>query len=203
LNELSNLSVTEIHQRLLSPLQPTHDVPTYQNDKALKKAAVLVPFVKQDDEWHLLFIKRSEHENDRHSGQVAFAGGRHEESDDSLEMTALREAHEEVGIEPEHVTVLGELNHHYSVSNYEITPIVATVPWPYDLTLQESEVAATFTIPLSWLANEDNYKLEKRQFDGVEIPVVYFKKYNNYLLWGATARMTLSLLTLLNVSETV
>lgn len=203
MNELSNLSVTEIHQRLLSPLQPTHDVPTYQNDKALKKAAVLVPFVKQDDEWHLLFIKRSEHENDRHSGQVAFAGGRHEESDDSLEMTALREAHEEVGIEPEHVTVLGELNHHYSVSNYEITPIVATVPWPYDLTLQESEVAATFTIPLSWLANEDNYKLEKRQFDGVEIPVVYFKKYNNYLLWGATARMTLSLLTLLNVSETV
>ena len=203
MNELSNLSVTEIHQRLLSPLQPTHDVPTYQNDKALKKAAVLVPFVKQDDEWHLLFIKRSEQENDRHSGQVAFAGGRHEESDDSLEMTALREAHEEVGIEPEHVTVLGELNHHYSVSNYEITPIVATVPWPYDLTLQESEVAATFTIPLSWLANEDNYKLEKRQFDGVEIPVVYFKKYNNYLLWGATARMTLSLLTLLNVSETV
>ena len=203
MNELSNLSVTEIHQRLLSPLQPTHDVPTYQNDKALKKAAVLVPFVKQDDEWHLLFIKRSEHENDRHSGQVAFAGGRHEESDDSLEMTALREAHEEVGIEPEHVTVLGELNHHYSVSNYEITPIVATVPWPYDLTLQKSEVAATFTIPLSWLANEDNYKLEKRQFDGVEIPVVYFKKYNNYLLWGATARMTLSLLTLLNVSETV
>ena len=203
MNELANLSVTEIHQRLLAPLQDTHDVPRYEDNKPLKKAAVLVPFVKQDDEWHLLFIQRSEHENDRHSGQVAFAGGRHEESDHSLEMTALREAHEEVGIDPEHVTVLGELNHHYSISNYEITPVVATVPWPYNLTLQAAEVAATFTIPLRWLADENNYKLEMRQFNGIEIPVVYFKKYNNYLLWGATARMTLSLLTLLGVSKSV
>lgn len=200
MTELANISVTEIEKRLLTPLQATQDVPRESASKQdqikpLKRAAVLVPFVKQNDEWHLLFIQRSEHENDRHSGQVAFAGGRYEDSDESLQMTALREAHEEVGIEPEHVTVLGELNHHYSISNYEITPVVATVPWPYKLTLQQAEVAATFTIPLRWLADKNNYRMEKREYKGVEFPVVYFKKYNNYLLWGATARMTLSLLT--------
>lgn len=200
MTELATLSVTEIQERLSRTLKATHDAPRQTQPDVLKQAAVLVPFVEVENEWHLLFIQRSEHENDRHSGQVAFAGGRYEDSDDSLKMTALREAHEEVGIVPEHVTVLGELNHHYSISNYQITPVVATLPWPYRLTLQESEVAATFTIPLRWLADKANYRFEKRQYNGVEIPVVYFKKYNNYLLWGATARMTLSLLTLLNSS---
>lgn len=202
MNELENLSHTEIRQRLLISAQRTHGVLGQIKKKNLKKAAVLIPFVKENDEWHLVFIKRSEHENDRHSGQVAFAGGRYEESDESLQMTALREAHEEIGIHPQHVTILGELGHHYSISNYEITPVVATVPWPYELTLQEAEVAAVFTIPVKWLADPKNHTLKPREFEGAEVPVAYFKKYNNYLLWGATARMTLSLLTLLSVQQT-
>ena len=201
MNELANLSHTEIRQRLLSTIQSTHDVPRQYKNTKMKKAAVLIPFVEQDGEWHLLFIKRSEHEKDRHSGQVAFAGGRHGETDDSLEMTALREAHEEIGIDPKHVTVLGELSHHYSISNYEITPIVATLSWPYELTLQKTEVAAAFTIPLKWLADPKNHTLQTREFEGVNTPVAYFEKYNNYLLWGATARMTLSLLTLLQEKQ--
>lgn len=199
--ELANLTDTEIRQCLQLSSKETSDVPTSYGGNVLKKAAVLIPFVKQAGEWHLLFIKRSEHEKDRHSGQVAFAGGRHEDSDRSLEMTALREAHEEVGIEPEHVTVLGELNYHYSISDYQITPVVATVPWPYQLTLQQSEVAAAFTIPLTWLADPQNHSFKKRHYNGTDISVVYFKEYNNYLLWGATARMTLSLLSLLGVKR--
>ncbi|PID44967.1 MAG: coenzyme A pyrophosphatase [Proteobacteria bacterium] len=197
MHKLANLSHDAIRQRLKPTLAPTHDLPRDALSSRLRKAAVLIPFVQQDGEWHILFIQRTEHEKDRHSGQVAFAGGRYEEGDESLEMTALREAHEEVGIEPAHVRILGELNHHYSISNYEITPIVATIPWPYTLTLQSSEVAAAFTIPLRWLADPQNHSLEYRQFNGADIPVVYFKKYNGYLLWGATARMTISLLTLL------
>lgn len=193
MNELATLHHNEIKQRLLQPLETTYDVPR-NNTQPLKKAAVLVPFVQHNGEWHLLYIQRSVHEKDRHSGQVAFAGGKYEEGDDSLTCTALREAHEEIGINPEHVMVLGELNKHHSISHFQITPVVATLPWPYQLTLQHTEVAATFTIPLRWLADPANHTTKPRNFNGKEVPVVYFKKYNNYLLWGATARMTLSLL---------
>jgi 8-oxo-dGTP pyrophosphatase MutT (NUDIX family) len=167
----------------------------------LKQAAVLVPFVKVGTEWHLLFIQRSEHEKDQHSGQVAFAGGKAEESDKNMQATALRETHEEIGVSPSDVTVLGQLNHHYSISHFQITPVVATLPWPYDLTLQTAEVAATFTIPLRWLADTNNYRIEERQLHGRSSPVVYFEPYDGYLLWGATARMVLSLLELINAKS--
>lgn len=203
MNELAYLDDDEIRQRLLFPLKTTQDAPRKDCSKPLKQAAVLVPFVKQAGEWHLLYIQRSEHEKDRHSGQVAFAGGKYEEADETLQVTALREANEEIGIDPKHVNVLGELNRHHSISNFQITPVVATLPWPYKLTLQKTEVAAAFTIPLKWLADPANHRLQKRQFEGTEVSVVYFEKYNNYLLWGATARMTLSLLSLLKGHNTI
>ena len=201
MNKLATLPAFEISQRLKKSLNATSDITPMDNSKPLKQAAVLVPFVKVDDEWHLLFIQRSEHESDRHSGQVAFAGGKYEESDKDMLTTALREAHEEIGIAPEDVTVLGQLNHHYSISHFQITPVVATLAWPYDLTLQTSEVAATFTIPLRWLADTANYTIEQRQLNGRSSPVVYFTPYEGYVLWGATARMTLSLIELLSSEE--
>lgn len=198
MSTLATLTEEEIRQRFKTPTAVTQDAPRSSTQKTMKKAAVLVPFVKQDNEWHLLFIQRSEAENDRHSGQVAFAGGRYEEEDDSLQMTALREAHEEIGLLPQDVAVIGELGHHYSISNYQITPVVGVAKWPYNLQLQETEVAAAFTIPLRWLADPDNHSLQQRHYNGADIPVVYFKQYQGYLLWGATARMTLSLINLLN-----
>jgi len=198
LTELANIGLDEIRQRLQqNSSTATSDLPYKNNGAALKQAAVLVPFVKVDQEWHLLFIQRAIHEKDRHSGQVAFAGGKHEESDDDLHVTALREAHEEIGIIPQDVTIIGELDHHYSISDFQITPVVATVPWPYQLTLQTTEVAAAFTIPLAWLATAKNYRMEMREFNGKEHPVIYFKEFAGYTLWGATARMTMSLIALL------
>ena len=200
MSELATLSKDTISSRLKQSLEATFDAPlnTTSNEKPIRQAAVLVPFVEVDGEWHLLFIQRSEHENDRHSGQVAFAGGKSEESDKDMCETALRETHEEIGVSPEDVTVLGQLNHHYSISNFQITPVVATLPWPYDLTLEEAEVAATFTIPLRWLTDTSNYRTEKRVLNGKSIPVVYFEPYDGYVLWGATARMTLSLIDLIS-----
>ncbi|MGB1311643.1 MAG: NUDIX hydrolase [Leucothrix sp.] len=197
---LANISLDDIRIRLDQRLSHTTSDLPYQTNKALKQAAVLVPFVQVRGAWHLLFIQRAIYEKDRHSGQVAFAGGKHEASDVSLQHTALREAHEEVGILPDDVTILGELNHHYSISDFQITPVVATLPWPYDLTLQVTEVAAAFTMPLQWLANPQNYQTETRDFNGQSHPVIYFKEYEGYLLWGATARMTTSLIALLQKS---
>ena len=198
MSELAKIELDDIRRQLQQlSSRSTSDLPYKNTGTPLKKAAVLVPFVKVDEEWHLLFIQRAVHEKDRHSGQVAFAGGKHEQDDVDLHATALREAHEEIGINPSDVTTLGELNHHYSISDFQITPVVANIPWPYELTLQSSEVAATFTIPLTWLANPQNYAIKEREFNGQSHPVIYFKKYNGYLLWGATARMTVSLIALL------
>ena len=198
MTELSNIGLDDIRKRLMQQAgEATSDIPYKKNGAKLKQAAVLVPFVRVEQSWHLLFIQRAVHERDRHSGQVAFAGGKREEDDIDLQATALREAYEEVGIDPNDVTVIGELGHHYSISDFQITPVVATVDWPYQLTLQSSEVAATFTIPLQWLANPENYEIKQREFNGQMHPVIYFKEYEGYLLWGATARMTVSLIALL------
>ena len=95
--------------------------------------------------------------------------------------------------------MLGQLHDHHSVSNFRITPLVGIIPWPYSLQLQSSEVDRAFTIPLSWLANPANHELRPWQAAGRDenIQVAYFNEYDGELLWGATARMTLSLLALL------
>lgn len=187
-----------ISERLQRSAMLTEDVPVDISDAEFMSAAVLVPFVHQDDEWHLLYIRRAHHEDDYHGGQVAFAGGKQEPVDDNLHQTALREAHEEIGLAPGQVRVLGQLNYHYSVSRFRIMPVVAHIHWPCELVLDTSEVARVFTIPLRWLANPDNYEVRPRTLiDGRSYPVVYFDEYDGELLWGATAKMTLSLLWLL------
>ncbi len=211
MKKFNNLSAEEIQHRLNRQVPASYDVPSSsiintqnthnsQSSGQLKnkqrKAAVLIPFLRIEDSWHILFIRRSIIENDMHSGQVAFAGGKQEKTDHSLIETALRETHEEIGISPDDVNVLGKLNPHFTISSFEVTPIVATVAWPYDLTLQTSEVSHAFTLPLEWLADENNQEVRYRQIANMKepIPVLYFKEYEGELLWGATARITHSLI---------
>ena len=118
----------------------------------VREAAVLIHFLRSEDSWHILYIRRAQFEGDRHSGQVAFAGGKRDKSDINLEFTALREAKEEVGLLPEDVTLLGSLNHHHTISEFRVTPYVGIFPWPYSLILDEVEVARYFTMPLIWVA---------------------------------------------------
>lgn len=200
MHALNKLTAQDISKRLqqVSPHR-TFDVPSSLIGDQFRDAAVLVPFVRLRDEWHLLYIRRACSERDRHSGQVAFAGGKRDPQDLDLYGTALREAQEEIGINPQDVTILGHLTPHHSISNFKITPIVAQVPWPYSLQLQRSEVDRAFTIPLTWLADPSNHELRLRELKGTNVPVVYFKEYDTELLWGATARMTLNLLYMLGV----
>src|SRR5690606_1673451 len=83
-----------------------------------RPAAVLVPLLRQDDEWRLLYILRSVHEGDVHSGQVAFPGGRWEAAETRAEQAALREANEETGLEPKSIRLLGQLEDFITISNY-------------------------------------------------------------------------------------
>lgn len=200
--ELDSLSIDDIQARLHAQRETTYDVPPELLTGDAREAAVLIPFVRFEDAWHILYIRRTHFEGDRHSGQVAFAGGKRDPQDSDLTATALREAEEEIGVNPEDLNLLGRINHHHTISEFQVTPFVAELPWPYSLKLDEVEVARAFTLPLSWLAQESNYRSEERLHpdSSRHWPVVYYDYYDGELLWGATARITLSLIELLNQS---
>jgi len=166
-----------------------------------KPAAVLVPLLCAEGEWHLLFTRRNAGLPE-HSGQVAFPGGRADPEDPSAQHTALREAFEEIGLKPEDVRVLGRLGDYLTVTNYLITPIVGVLPWPYRLRPAQEEVSRVFTIPLTWLANPGNHEERLRELPHPygSATVIYFTPYDGEVLWGASARITLNFLNNLKIS---
>jgi len=166
-------------------------------------AAVLIPLMIKDGAWHLLFIRRTFQKNDRHSGQVAFPGGRSDLDDHTADHTAKRETYEEIGIKPEDVRVLGRLRDLVTITGYQVTPIVGVIPWPYPTILQPQEVEKIFTIPLQWLADPSNRVVMRRELKvkGESVPVIYFEKYSEEVLWGASGRITMLLLEALGLSS--
>jgi len=164
------------------------------DESRIKCAAVLVPLVWQDREWHLLFTRRTD-TVESHKGQVSFPGGACDDGETTPEQTALREADEEIGLNPKDVKVLGRLANLITVSYYRITPVVGVVKWPTVFRVGEAEVARVFTIPLGWLANASN----RWQFERPESKraLIAYHPYDGELLWGATARMTVDFLNVL------
>ncbi len=162
----------------------------------LKNAAVLVPLVDFDNEWHLLFTRRTDRV-ESHKGQVSFPGGSSDEGETTPEQTALREAHEEIGMLPELVAVLGRLSQMVTISSFRVSPIVGVIPWPYAFKVAGVEVERVFTIPLLWLANQNNYwEFSMRDSDR---SLIAYHPYDGELLWGATARMTVNFLKTIEV----
>lgn len=160
-------------------------------DTRLKCAAVLVPLTYYRDEWHILFTRRTDRV-ESHKGQVSFPGGACDEGETAPEQTALREAEEEIGIVPADVQILGRLGRMVTVSNFQVSPIVGVIPWPYVFRMAGVEVARIFTIPLLWLANRNNYwEFPLRESDR---SLIAYHPYDGELLWGATARMTVNFL---------
>lgn len=169
----------------------------------LQPASVLLPLLQKDQEWHLLFIRRTHNERDHHRGQVAYPGGRRNLEDTDSTHTALREACEETGITPKDVQVLGRLRDMVTITCYRVTPIVGVIPWPYPLVAQPSEVSRIFTIPLKWLVDPKNREARYREFlvQGKQVPVIYYQPYDGETLWGASARITLLFLESLGLSS--
>jgi 8-oxo-dGTP pyrophosphatase MutT (NUDIX family) len=162
----------------------------------LKCAAVLIPLVWHDEKWHLLFTRRTD-TVESHKGQVSFPGGACDEGETTPEQTALREADEEIGLNPNDVRVLGRLSNLITITYFRVTPVVGVVRWPTVFRVGEDEVARIFTIPLEWLANPSN----RWQFEipGTTRSLIAYHPYDGELLWGATARMTVDFLTVLGL----
>lgn len=160
-------------------------------DTRLKCAAVLLPLMRFDDQWHVLFTRRTDRV-ESHKGQVSFPGGACDEGETTPEQTALREAEEEIGVNPADVQVIGRLSRLITISNFRVSPIVGVIPFPYAFKIAGVEVARVFTIPLLWLANRSNYW--EFPFGNSDRSLIAYHPYDGELLWGATARMTVTFL---------
>jgi 8-oxo-dGTP pyrophosphatase MutT (NUDIX family) len=166
------------------------------DDTRLKCAAVLVPLLWDADEWHLLFTRRTE-KVESHKGQVSFPGGGCDENETTPEETALRETEEELGIDALQVRILGRLTNMITISSFRVTPVVGVIKWPTVLRVGQDEVERVFTIPLNWLADSRN----RWEFTmpGRKRFLIAYHPYDGELLWGATARMTVDFLKVLDL----
>ena len=166
-------------------------------DKELTRSAVLVPIYHKKGELHVLFIRRSESVA-YHKGQISFPGGTYDESDPSLLDTALRESWEEIGLKPEDVEIIGELDDTTTTSGFIISPLVGFVPYPYAFKKNHGEVAKIISIRLAALMDKARFRQEYQVIDGESI-LVYIYQYRGHIVWGATARIVKQLVELLTM----
>ena len=159
-------------------------------------AAVLVPLYQHNGDYGVIFTQRADTVL-YHRGQIAFPGGGHEAQDASLQHTALRESAEEIGLQPTHVQVLGQLDDLLTTgSNYLVRPFVGLIPYPYPFVLDRRETASIIEVPLSWLRQHNPPAQEQRYREGRLVQSVFFD-YNEHLIWGATAKILKQFLDLL------
>jgi 8-oxo-dGTP pyrophosphatase MutT (NUDIX family) len=159
-------------------------------------AAVLVPLFKKGEGCHLLFTRRSEQVK-HHKGEISFPGGVVDEEDLELISTALREAHEEIGLERSDVQIVGILDDIVTITEFIVTPIVGLFPYPYPFKVSEVEIAELIEVPLSSLLNEDCFS-EKEIIRGGQKEVVHAYQYEEHVIWGATARILKQFLDLIS-----
>jgi 8-oxo-dGTP pyrophosphatase MutT (NUDIX family) len=159
-------------------------------DRAPQHAAVLIPIVMREEPTVLL-TQRTEHLS-THSGQIAFPGGKLDESDVDAIAAALRETFEETGLEPGFVDVLGQLPIYTTGSAFWVTPVVALVRPDFVLRPNEHEVSDIFEVPLQFLMNPANHRHHQVVWQGVQrqwLSMPYQDGLTERFIWGATAGM--------------
>ncbi|MGR3494519.1 CoA pyrophosphatase [Citreimonas sp.] len=155
--------------------------------RTLRPAGVLVAFVEQGDALALVLTKRSSRLK-HHPGQIAFPGGKQEETDADVIAAALREAHEEVGLSPDAVEVLGPLPAHETVTGFLMTPVVGLIRGPFAPVAEPGEVDEVFTVPFDHVTDPVRFTRQARRWRGTRRHY-YTVPFGPYYIWGATARI--------------
>ena len=163
----------------------------HEGTKPLVPAAVLVPLVVDARGVNVVLTLRDANLKS-HPGQISFPGGRVEADDPDVAHTALRETHEELGVAPEHVRVIGALAPVHTGTGYSVVPVMGLIPPAYPYVPDTREVAEVFDVPLRFLLDPANhtpqaYVVEGRRRQYYEI------LYRGHRIWGATANMIVSL----------
>ena len=157
----------------------------------LTAAAVLFPIVLRDSGVTVLLTQRTAHLRD-HGGQISFPGGRVEVEDLSPIHTALRETEEEIGLDRERIEIIGFLPEYRTGTGFRVTPVVALVRPPFELTPDPFEVAEVFEVPLAFLLDPENHQRHSLHYRGA-LRHFFAMPYGDYFIWGATAGMIRSL----------
>lgn len=158
---------------------------------SLREAAVLVPMFVRNGQHYVLFTRRPETLR-THAGQISFPGGSRDASDETPLHAALRETHEEMGIEPSAVEVLGMLDESPTITSFRIVPFVGVIPPDVVYRANAAEIAEILEVPLAHLLDRKTQRTERRFVRGAERDI-YFYDYGPHSIWGATARIVKNL----------
>jgi 8-oxo-dGTP pyrophosphatase MutT (NUDIX family) len=153
-------------------------------------AAVLIALVDRPEGLTVLLTERAS-QLAKHAAQISFPGGRREPSDPDVASAALREAEEEIGLDPTRVKVIGYLPDHLVISGFRVTPVLSLVTPPFTLTPNPEEVAEVFEVPVSHIFDRDKHKARLRRV-GDEDLLLYDIPWERHSIWGATAGMLLT-----------
>jgi len=159
------------------------------SDACYTHAAVLVPLFRNDDGYHILFTERT-HSVAHHKGQISFPGGTVDVCDRSYQETALREAYEEIGLQPEDVEILGRLHDETTIaSQFIVHPYVGIIPYPYSFEINRAEVEKIINVPLiNFFSDDPSLKCSSIDFDDFTYEGPVFLHQGD-AIWGATARI--------------
>lgn len=155
--------------------------------RKLRPAGVLMPVQVIDGVAQVLLTKRASHLK-HHPGQIAFPGGKQEESDADVTAAALREAREEIGLPEDAVRVLGVLPTHETVTSFTVTPVIGLIERDFTITPEQGEVEEVFRVPLSHVTDKSNFSVQGRRWLG-QRRHYYTVPFGPYYIWGATARI--------------
>lgn len=180
-------------------LNPELNPQVYDPGRPLRDAAVLVPIIDRPQELTVLLTRRSNELPD-HPGQISFPGGGVDPGDADAEAAALREAQEEVGLAPRHVTLLGRLDTYLVRTGFSVVPVVGLLHPPFDLRAEAGEVDEIFEVPLAYFLDPASRQLHSRVFRGAE-RFFYAYPYGDYYIWGATAGMLSNLSDVLRAAD--
>jgi 8-oxo-dGTP pyrophosphatase MutT (NUDIX family) len=159
-------------------------------------AAVLVPLVDRPEGLGVLLTERAS-QLSKHAAQISFPGGRLDESDPDVASAALREAQEEIGLDPGRVRVFGYLPDHLVISGYRVTPVLSLVTPPFSLEPNPAEVAQVFEVPAAHFFDRANHQARMRRV-GDEDMLLFDFPWQGMSIWGATAGMLLTLVRMVD-----
>ena len=162
------------------------------NSHIQKRASVLIPLLECEGELFVMLTQRSEKLNS-HAGQVSFPGGKQDAQDANSLETALRETHEEIGLLPEKVEIIGTLDQILSLHYYLVTPFVGLIPDDFIPVPNEEEIEAVFKAPLSFFMKSDQHWTEEFKTPIATVLAHHFD-YEGYDIWGLTSKLILRLL---------